>query len=687
MVSWRSAATRTAAALVLVLAAAAGAVRAQTAVYQVNSGGSAAAPYAADGYVTGGTAKSVTTAAIDTSQVTNPAPQAVYQTERYGNFSYAFPGLTAGANYTVRLHFAEVYFSAAGSRKFNVSLNGTQVLSSFDIYAAAGAKNKAIVREFTVAADSAGKITAAFANVVNNAKSSGIEVLTQAAPPSNGPTDNAVASFYGATAYPWAANLAWSRVFNILDYGGNGNGSADNLAAYNAARDAAVAAGGGVVYFPAGTYYFSDDLVLKNGVVLRGVAPVNSNAKLDTFALSSKLTFPAYVPSLSGSGTPNSTAFKKIVTQSPQTDSNLGVVWLDINRAGIKIKGDGLTNTNQNIVVLGVRTNNVAEPDPGVPDATYQNAWQRWSYRFAENIGIQAYANVLVANTRNNDAVTDNFEQPGYVVKNGTANQALNDSGQAVFNYTNHYGISVNRSKSGGYALAGTPSTEPSLFRTGIVIRGNYVFHTMRIAITAAGDGLIIKDNVVRDQSGKVAWVDAPGKKLVGNSATLENRVIDWSGYNVSVTGNDGRVYRHLLKTGPYLSVDGEGILIQECCGGTLVNGVTIENNTVNSYIGLYKMRDINNAVIRGNTLISSGDTYGIYVNANTNGAAYTANNVLIENNSLANGGITLTGSGGSGTGNIIRNNTHSGAGTIVHSCAANVSISGNTGFTVNACN
>jgi hypothetical protein len=449
---------------------------------------------------------------------------------------------------------------------------------------------------------------------------------------SGGPTDNPVAAYYGPTAYPWTDEIAWGNVFNILDYGGVADGVTDNGAAAAMAIDAASASGGGVVYFPAGEYYFAENLYLKNGVVLRGELPaLVTSAKTDGFAPPSKLRFPVYSPTFTGNGTDNATAFKKIYTTSPQTDSNLGAAWLDVNRAGFKLNADGLANTNRNVVVFGVRTNNVAEPDPGVPQLThtytqsgssvtipYQDAWQRWSYRFASNVKVQAAENVLVANTRHNDAITDNFEQTGYKVRGdvtATQNtvQSLDNAGQAVFNYTNHYGIEVNRSKSGGYSLAGTPTTEPSLFRPGMVIRDNWVYHTMRVAIMGSGDGLIIQDNVIRDQSGKVAWVDAPGKRLVGNSATLENRAIDWSGYNVSITGNYGEIYQHFLKTGPYYSVDGEGILIQECCGGSLVNGVLIENNNVNSYIGLYKTRDIANAIIRGNTL-RNGASFGIFV-------------------------------------------------------------------------
>ena len=120
--------------------------------YAVNAGGPVVGNFAADELYSGGSTYS-TTASIDTSAVSNPAPQAVYQTERYGNFTYTFPNLSPGAQYTVRLHEAEIYWTSSGQRLFNVSINGQQVLSNFDIYATAGGANKAIVEQFTATAD------------------------------------------------------------------------------------------------------------------------------------------------------------------------------------------------------------------------------------------------------------------------------------------------------------------------------------------------------------------------------------------------------------------------------------------------------------------------------------------------------------------------------------------------------
>src|SRR5258708_32955765 len=87
---------------------------------------------------------------IDLSGVPSAAPTAVYQTARVGNFTYTVPGFTAGSSHTVRLHFAETFFNTAGSRTFNGLINATQVLTNFDIFAAARERNNANMTECTV---------------------------------------------------------------------------------------------------------------------------------------------------------------------------------------------------------------------------------------------------------------------------------------------------------------------------------------------------------------------------------------------------------------------------------------------------------------------------------------------------------------------------------------------------------
>jgi poly(3-hydroxybutyrate) depolymerase len=151
----------------------------------INAGGSATGSFTADQYYSGGTAYTNTNT-IDVSQV-GSVPAAVFQSERYGAFSYTIPN-RSGAQ-TVTLYFAETYLTAAGQRLFNVSINGATVLSSFDIYASAGGQNKAIGKTFNTTANSSGQVVIQLTTGTENPKVNGITVTSGSSPtPTPGPT-------------------------------------------------------------------------------------------------------------------------------------------------------------------------------------------------------------------------------------------------------------------------------------------------------------------------------------------------------------------------------------------------------------------------------------------------------------------------------------------------------------------
>ncbi len=141
----------------------------------LDAGGSAAGSFSPDAYFSGGTTYSVDRP-VDTSQVQSPAPQQVYQTERFGDFTYTIPHLVPNTPYIVRLDFAEIYWNAPNQRLFNVLIGGNPVLTNFDIFAAAGGMDRAIDREFVCHADGSGQITIQFVTLRDNAKVSGISV-------------------------------------------------------------------------------------------------------------------------------------------------------------------------------------------------------------------------------------------------------------------------------------------------------------------------------------------------------------------------------------------------------------------------------------------------------------------------------------------------------------------------------
>lgn len=94
--------------------------------------------------------------------------------------------------------------------------------------------------------------------------------------PSAGVTDHGALTGLGDDDHPQYALRSRVTVFHAMDYGAVGDGVADDTAAINAAITAANAAGGGVVWLPAGTYKVTAAgavaIQLKNNVTLRGAS-------------------------------------------------------------------------------------------------------------------------------------------------------------------------------------------------------------------------------------------------------------------------------------------------------------------------------------------------------------------------------------------------------------------------------
>lgn len=118
-----------------------------TPVYRINAGGgqvtNSIGVFSADAYYSTGATYSTA------SPIAGTTDDAMYQSERYGNggtMSYAFP--VSNGQYTVVLHFAEIYWTAVGNRIFDVTIEGNKVLDNYDIFKKVGS-NTATIESFT----------------------------------------------------------------------------------------------------------------------------------------------------------------------------------------------------------------------------------------------------------------------------------------------------------------------------------------------------------------------------------------------------------------------------------------------------------------------------------------------------------------------------------------------------------
>ena len=143
-------------------------------VYAINAGSTGAAmrggiEYQPDRFSTGGAAQAVEEDIAGTDE------DAVYQSERYGDYRYEVP--VSDATYSVRLHFAELYQTEAGARSFTVAVEGVEVFNSLDLFAEVGAFTAYDVDVFDVAV-SDGKLTITLTTVADNATISGFAIFS-----------------------------------------------------------------------------------------------------------------------------------------------------------------------------------------------------------------------------------------------------------------------------------------------------------------------------------------------------------------------------------------------------------------------------------------------------------------------------------------------------------------------------
>ncbi len=197
----------------------------------INASGSQQDLWLFDRYQTVTRSSGSTTSAIDLTQITNPAPQAVYQTHVLNNaavntsMDWLLP--VPDGTYTLRLHFAEPTLTNSSGRSFDVEVNGLLVADNYNIFSAAGGRFRAVALDIPVSTTSGAGINLRLINQVGQALLSGIEVVQVNPLGSSDPTfdldlsiddgqnyasvgTNLSVDRYGRGVFPWTAGPASS---------------------------------------------------------------------------------------------------------------------------------------------------------------------------------------------------------------------------------------------------------------------------------------------------------------------------------------------------------------------------------------------------------------------------------------------------------------------------------------------
>ena len=116
------------------------------------------------------------------ASIGNTSDATLYQTERWNPTKLEYRFTVDNGSYTVNLKFAELYFTSAGQRVFDIVINGQKVQSNFDVVAAAPGGNRAVDKSYAVTVTD-GSIDIQLVAVTENPKINAIEIL----PVSSGP--------------------------------------------------------------------------------------------------------------------------------------------------------------------------------------------------------------------------------------------------------------------------------------------------------------------------------------------------------------------------------------------------------------------------------------------------------------------------------------------------------------------
>lgn len=111
---------------------------------------------------------------------TGSYPQQIYKSARLGSSGFTINYPFANGTYTLRLHFCEFWRNTAGRNVFNVSVEGTQVITGLDVWTVAGGRYRAYYQDVPVTI-SDGSLTIQCTPTAGDAMLNGFEIIAPGA--------------------------------------------------------------------------------------------------------------------------------------------------------------------------------------------------------------------------------------------------------------------------------------------------------------------------------------------------------------------------------------------------------------------------------------------------------------------------------------------------------------------------
>lgn len=157
--------------------------------------------------------------------IANTVYDSIYQHETYSPGTYTYhlklKGMMPGQTYTLYLHFAEIFYGPGnpggggeGSRRFDVDINGVNILFNLDIFKTVGA-NTALVYRYDALAQTDTTISLTFRSKAANANLAALEVRPEGQASAYSPVSGVV-NLNGSFPVEWLAFDAHVQMNNAV---------------------------------------------------------------------------------------------------------------------------------------------------------------------------------------------------------------------------------------------------------------------------------------------------------------------------------------------------------------------------------------------------------------------------------------------------------------------------------------